>query len=147
MLKREDDLLRELYCKIKYQGLGPKTIVEYTREPFVYAAGNDPGNAGLQYTDGVKRDGFSQSFLRHGSGRVCPGDIRGEMGRLSSGNYPGCGTAEGTAPGSVFKIRGVPRLWLRTIACVETSPGKNCGRWQEEKELSCGRMPNNVAVY
>lgn len=40
MLKREDDLLRELYCKIKYQGLGPKTIVEYTREPFVYAPGN-----------------------------------------------------------------------------------------------------------
>lgn len=33
-------LLQELYSKIKGQGLRPKTIVDYTREPFVFAAGN-----------------------------------------------------------------------------------------------------------
>lgn len=33
-------LVRELYCKMKTQGLRPKTIVEYRREPFVYAPGN-----------------------------------------------------------------------------------------------------------
>lgn len=33
-------LLQELYLKQKIQGLRPKTIVNYTREPFVYAAGN-----------------------------------------------------------------------------------------------------------
>ena len=33
-------LLQELYLKQKIQGLRPKTIVDYTREPFVYAAGN-----------------------------------------------------------------------------------------------------------
>lgn len=33
-------LLRELYVKMKNDGLRPKTIVDYTREPFVFAPGN-----------------------------------------------------------------------------------------------------------
>ena len=33
-------LIRELYAKMQSQGLRPKTIVDYTREPFVYAPGN-----------------------------------------------------------------------------------------------------------
>ena len=33
-------LLKELYSKMLYQGLRPKTIVDYTREPFIYRAGN-----------------------------------------------------------------------------------------------------------
>ncbi len=33
-------LTRELYCKLLYQGLRPKTIVEYTREPFIFRPGN-----------------------------------------------------------------------------------------------------------
>ena len=33
-------LIEELYCKILSQGLRPKTIVDYTREAFVYAPGN-----------------------------------------------------------------------------------------------------------
>jgi len=33
-------LVRELYAKMHAQGLRPKTIVDYTREPFVYAPGN-----------------------------------------------------------------------------------------------------------
>lgn len=33
-------LVRELCCKMKAQGLRPKTLVDYTREPFVYAPGN-----------------------------------------------------------------------------------------------------------
>ena len=40
MLESEAPLLRELYCKMQYQGMRPKTIVDYTREPFIY----DPGN-------------------------------------------------------------------------------------------------------
>ena len=32
--------IRELYSKIYQQGLRPKTIVDYTREAFVYSAGN-----------------------------------------------------------------------------------------------------------
>lgn len=33
-------LIQELYSKMLLQGLRPKTIVDYTREPFVYAPGN-----------------------------------------------------------------------------------------------------------
>ena len=38
----EDDrpLVRELYHKMRTQGLRPKTLVDYTREAFVYPAGN-----------------------------------------------------------------------------------------------------------
>lgn len=40
LLKSGIPLLAELYSKIINQGLRPKTIVDYTREPFVFAAGN-----------------------------------------------------------------------------------------------------------
>lgn len=33
-------LVRELYLKMATQGLGPKTIVDYTRDPFIYAPGS-----------------------------------------------------------------------------------------------------------
>ena len=33
-------LIRELYTKMTTEGLRPKTIVDYTREPFVFPAGN-----------------------------------------------------------------------------------------------------------
>ncbi len=40
MLNSEYPLVRELYVKMTTQGLAPKTIVDYTREPFIYPAGN-----------------------------------------------------------------------------------------------------------
>ena len=40
MMESGRDLVRELYCKMRTQGLKPKTIVEYTREPFVFRPGN-----------------------------------------------------------------------------------------------------------
>ncbi len=40
MVGSGDDLLRELYAKMRGGGLKPKTIVDYTREPFVYTPGN-----------------------------------------------------------------------------------------------------------
>lgn len=33
-------LVQEFFCKIRTEGLHPKTLVEYTREPFIYAPGN-----------------------------------------------------------------------------------------------------------
>ena len=36
----ERPLVRELYAKMRSERLGPKTIVDYTREPFVYGPGN-----------------------------------------------------------------------------------------------------------
>lgn len=40
MMDSERELIRELYCKMRFQRLQPKTIVDYTREPFVYPYGN-----------------------------------------------------------------------------------------------------------
>ncbi len=40
MLKSDDKLIQELYSKMKSQGLKPKTIVDYVREPYVFSAGN-----------------------------------------------------------------------------------------------------------
>ncbi len=33
-------LIKELYCKMRYQDIRPKTIVDYTREPFIFRPGN-----------------------------------------------------------------------------------------------------------
>ena len=40
MLDSGRPLVQELYSKMRSQGLKPKTIVDYTREPFIYAPGN-----------------------------------------------------------------------------------------------------------
>ena len=40
MLSGDRPLVRELYCRMRDQGLAPRTIVDYTREPYVYPAGN-----------------------------------------------------------------------------------------------------------
>jgi len=40
MLDSERPLVKELYCKMIYQGMAPKTIVDYTREPFIIGPGN-----------------------------------------------------------------------------------------------------------
>ena len=40
MLHAKHPLIRELYSKMQTQQLRPKTIVDYVREPFVYAPGN-----------------------------------------------------------------------------------------------------------
>ncbi len=56
------DLVQELYCKMRYQGLRPKTIVDYTREPFIYRPGNVRVTfdydirTGLQCTDFLNPD-------------------------------------------------------------------------------------------
>lgn len=55
-------LVQELYAKMQFQGLRPKTIVDYTREPFVYGPGNVRVTldydirTGLQCTDFLKPD-------------------------------------------------------------------------------------------
>jgi len=40
MMESGRPLVQELYCKMRYQGLRPTTIVDYTREPFICRPGN-----------------------------------------------------------------------------------------------------------
>lgn len=61
----ENALIRNLYDRMKYEGLAPKTIVEYTREAFLYDAGNVRVTldydirAGMQPEAFLKRDAFT----------------------------------------------------------------------------------------
>lgn len=40
MCQRDSDLLKEFYFKIRTKGLRPKTIVDYSRQAYVFPAGN-----------------------------------------------------------------------------------------------------------
>lgn len=52
-------LLWELYCKMRYQGLRAKTIVDYTREPYIY----DPGNVRVTFDYDIHTGLHSTDFL------------------------------------------------------------------------------------
>lgn len=62
MAEKDDRLIQELYFKMTVQNLRPKTIVDYTREPYVYPPGNvrvtiDSNiRTGLQCTDFLNRE-------------------------------------------------------------------------------------------
>ena len=49
----------ELYAKMQSQGLRPKTIVDYTRDPFVYA----PGNVRVTIDYNIRTGQFRTDFL------------------------------------------------------------------------------------
>lgn len=59
LLKSEKELLRELYAKMKYQMLRPKSIVAYTRESFVYG----PGNVRVTMDSGIGGSNNVNEFL------------------------------------------------------------------------------------
>ncbi|MCF0132426.1 MAG: polyphosphate polymerase domain-containing protein [Blautia sp.] len=52
-------LCQELYYKMRSQGLRPKTIVEYTREPFVFF----PGNVRVTIDYNIRTGDFRTDFL------------------------------------------------------------------------------------
>ena len=52
-------LIRELYMKMRTQGMRPKTIVDYTREPFVYA----PGNVRVTFDYDIRTGLYCTDFL------------------------------------------------------------------------------------
>lgn len=63
-------LLRELYCRMRYGGLAPKTIVDYTREPFVY----EPGNVRVTLDYDIRTGLRCTDFLDPGCVTVPAGD-------------------------------------------------------------------------
>lgn len=58
MLDSGRPLVRELYNKICTQQLRPKTIVDYTREPYVYPAGNVRITLDYNIRTGLRRTDF-----------------------------------------------------------------------------------------
>ena len=70
MSQSGDELLTELYSKINSQQLRPKTIVDYTREPFVFA----PGNVRITLDRGIRTGLNSTDFLNPGVPTVSAGE-------------------------------------------------------------------------
>jgi hypothetical protein len=63
-------LVRELYSKMRTQGLRPKTIVDYTREPFVYG----PGNVRVTFDYNIRTGLTCTDFLNPGCVTIPAGD-------------------------------------------------------------------------
>ena len=69
------ELVRELYCKMRYQRLRPRLLVSYTREPYVYA----PGNVRVTFDSGIRTSLYGREFLPGSINDVgaaeSPGDV------------------------------------------------------------------------
>ena len=63
-------LLQEFYCKIRNQGLRPRTIVDYTREPFIY----EPGNVRVTFDYDIRTGLSCTDFLNPNCVTVPAGD-------------------------------------------------------------------------
>ncbi|MDD2587114.1 MAG: polyphosphate polymerase domain-containing protein [Syntrophomonadaceae bacterium] len=59
LLASDHHLQQELYAKIKHQLLQPKTVVDYTREAYVYA----PGNVRITFDSHLQSGLYSREFL------------------------------------------------------------------------------------
>lgn len=55
---RDRPLVQELYVKMRTQGLRPRTIVDYTREPFLYGPGNVRVTLDYDIRTGLRSIGF-----------------------------------------------------------------------------------------
>jgi len=70
MMESDTALLQEFYCKMKSEGLRPKTVVDYVREPFVYI----PGNVRVTFDYGIRTGLGNTDFLNASSVTVPAGD-------------------------------------------------------------------------
>ena len=70
MMKSGVSLIEELYTKMMKQGLRPKTIVDYTREPFIFA----PGNVRVTLDYNIRTGLLCTDFLNPSSVTVPAGD-------------------------------------------------------------------------
>lgn len=59
MAQSDEPLVRELYCKMTCEGLRPKTVVDYLREPFVFS----PGNVRVTIDSNIRTGVRSADFL------------------------------------------------------------------------------------
>ena len=70
MLDPHRPLLEELYVKMRCQGLRPKTIVDYTREPFIYR----PGNVRVTFDYDIRTGLMCTDFLNSDCVTIPAGD-------------------------------------------------------------------------
>ena len=63
-------LVQELYAKMNSQGIRPKTIVDYTRIPFIYG----PGNVRVTLDYDIRTGLWITDFLRSDAPMIPAGD-------------------------------------------------------------------------
>ena len=63
-------LLQEFYCKIRNQGLKPRTIVDYEREPYIY----EPGNVRVTFDYNIRTGLTCTDFLNPDCVTIPAGD-------------------------------------------------------------------------
>ena len=76
MKTHSSSLVQELYGKMKYQQLRPRVLVSYTREPYIYAA----GNVRITFDWNVRTTMYHGKFLEKKvydveTGQQCPGEM------------------------------------------------------------------------
>ena len=59
MKEYPQEIVRELYAKMKYQGLKPRVLVSYVREPYIYKA----GNVRITFDSQIRTSLFHREFL------------------------------------------------------------------------------------
>ena len=59
MKDHSEELVRELYAKMKYQRLRPRVLVSYIREPYIFRA----GNVRVTFDSKIRTSLFHQKFL------------------------------------------------------------------------------------
>ena len=59
MREHPEELVMELYAKMKYQGLRPRVLVSYVREPYIYKA----GNVRITFDSQIRTSLFHREFL------------------------------------------------------------------------------------
>lgn len=75
MKEHPDDLVRELYAKMKYQQLRPRLMVSYLREPYVYPA----GNVRVTFDSEIRTSLFRRELLTEGASDISATDMPQDM--------------------------------------------------------------------
>lgn len=75
MRAHPSELVRELYGKLKYQQLRPRTLVSYIREPYVYA----PGNVRVTFDSKIRTSLFNRNFLSGEVRDICAMNSSGDV--------------------------------------------------------------------
>ncbi len=75
MMEHKSQLVRELYCKMRYQQLKPRVLVSYTREPYVYK----PGNVRITFDSDIRTTIFHSDFLEKNVRDIDACDAPGQM--------------------------------------------------------------------
>ena len=75
MKDHSEELVRELYAKMKYQRLKPKVLVSYLREPYIYGPGNVRITFDLQIRSGIISPGLLSEEVHDISATDSPWDM------------------------------------------------------------------------